>query len=174
MVKADDERPGGDGPPLSVRSGPERPTIPCPPSSATTSASAVSSIEARVIQQPCELEHVFVSYSNAGDVHRGEATQGVAPANQHPPATSCIPACGSRRCDATGVALEGWPTTGDSGENFVFLGVNKRPPRSSPLAGRQGAGSTTVADVRPLPPRRGSRRAGSSPGAGRRPRHGAR
>lgn len=46
----------------------------------------------------------------------------------------CIAVRGVRRCDATGVALEGWPTTGDRGRTSSFLGVNRRSSRSPPLA----------------------------------------
>ena len=47
----------------------------------------------------------------------------------------CFSVCGGRRCDVTGVALERWPTTGNTGENFVFLGASRRQPRSSPSGG---------------------------------------
>ena len=32
-------------------------------------------VEAGVVEQPSEVEHIFVSHSTAGDIHRGEATQ---------------------------------------------------------------------------------------------------
>jgi hypothetical protein len=33
----------------------------------------------------------------------------------------------------TGVALEGWPTTGDTGENFVYLGGQQEAAALVPL-----------------------------------------
>ena len=57
-----------------------------------------------------------------------------------PQATGCNPVCGGRRCDVTGVALERWPTTGDTGENFVFLGGQQEAAALVPRSMRQGAG----------------------------------
>jgi len=51
----------------------------------------------------------------------------------------------------TGVALEGWPTTGDSGENFVFLGGQQEAAALVPLGCVMGPGGCPNAAVSASP-----------------------
>jgi hypothetical protein len=52
----------------------------------------------------------------------------------------CIPLCGGRRCDATGAALEGWPTTGEHGGELRLLGSRQEAAALVPLLGVKGPG----------------------------------
>jgi hypothetical protein len=177
MVKADDERPGGDGPPLSVRSGPA-----CPSPQHRKPWDRGSPLRRQALAHPPLVlgEQDAAKFAETFErvVERTKDCLSVLDSEtDNPlPAFKCDHKRLRRVLEARVIAWR-WRVglrRGIRGRTSSFLGGQQEAAALVPLAGRHEAGFTTAADVRPRPPRRGSRRAGSSPGAGRRPRHGAR